>query len=80
MSVKIAVFKEHTFGLIDDQNPKSFQILSSNHMAPINIGGTSYHINNDNDIRLANIEDFETFRIYYPQYTEEEYIWNKPNL
>jgi hypothetical protein len=78
MSVKIAVFKEHSFGYIDEINSKSFQIISSNYKAPTNFGGTSYHINNDSDVRLANIEDFETFRIFYPQYTEKEYLWNKP--
>ena len=78
MSVKIAVFKEHSFGYIDEINPKSFHILSSNHKAHINIGGTSFQINNNSDVRLANFEDFETFRIFYPQYTSNEYLWNKP--
>jgi hypothetical protein len=77
--VIIAVYKEKCFGYIDPELPNTFFVLSCNSKdTRTTILSNDYHINSPEDYRLANIKDFEDYRIYYPQYTEEEYLWDRP--
>lgn len=82
--IKLVVYKEHTLGYIDPALPNSVQILHSSPLkgSPRITSGDSFHINDKNEIRLANEKDFDAFGVSFDgfrndnryEYTENDII------
>lgn len=90
--IKLVVVNENVFGYIDPDRPNVCQVLHGSILKGYSGNGwdsitlksesTSWSCSN---YRLANDDDFESFRINKEQYEKtgmlnEVYVWNKNNL
>jgi hypothetical protein len=72
--IKLVVFKEHTLGYINPNDPNTVWIL---HTSPIKGSPTSspltssFPINNDSEIRLASEKDFDEYRVHFGSYNNK---------
>jgi hypothetical protein len=72
-TVTAVVYKEHTLGTLFDMEAgkKGVEILRGliSKGAPLNVYNDPHYCVDDNDYRLATLEDFETYRVvYHPSY------------
>lgn len=72
--IQLVVYKEHTLGYIDPALPNSVQILHSSALkgSPRITSGDSFHINDKNEIRLANEKDFDEYRVSFDAYKDND--------
>jgi len=77
--IKIVVCDEHTLGYIDPETPNNVSVLSSSvRRGATTTANQSYSKNQFKKIRLANSEDFDTFRVSEDGYRRDmDYEYNR---
>lgn len=65
--IKLVVFKGYALAYIFPEQPKSVHMLATSPLkgCPFGSDGSSAHLSNEDDIRLASAEDFEDFRCHF---------------
>ncbi len=80
--IKLVVYKEHTLGYIDPALPNSVQILQSSPLrGAVGVSNlqNSFHINDMSEVRTASEKDFDTFRVSFEGYQNDNRYEYKEN-
>jgi hypothetical protein len=69
--ISIVVFNEYAIGYIRNTQPKYFYVLNSSVIKGYHGDNFQHLIDRKDNVRLANIEDFDTFRLSLDGYLKD---------